>query len=175
VSAAADRESAARLHAGELVSAASAVALLVTMFFFEWYGVDGIPGRATSRALATAENAWHGLTLTRWLMLATIAVTLGSVLIHLSQRSHGAKTHTGLLVCALGTATAAILTYRVLINMPSAASVLDQKLGAVLGLLSAFGIACGGYETMRAERALAQSLAHRGARAEGMEASRISR
>jgi hypothetical protein len=131
------------------------------MFLLEWYGVDGMPGRATSRALATAENAWHALAVTRWLMLATAAVTLGSAVVHVMQRSHGCRTDTGLVVTTLGSLTAVLLTYRVLINLPSATAVVDQKLGAFLGLLSAFAIACGGYETMREERAHAGTLAHR--------------
>lgn len=162
-------ETRLRLTRGELVSAVSALVLLATMFLVEWYGVDGVPGRATSRSLATAKNAWQVLTVTRWLMLATVAVALGSVLVHLTQRSHGAKTSTGLLVCVMGTLTAALLTYRVLINLPSPAAVVDQKLGAFIGVLSAFGIACGGYEAVREERAGAARLSHRSAHAEALE------
>jgi hypothetical protein len=135
---------------GELVSAVSALLLLVVMFAFAWYGVDGIPGR-TSR-LVYAENAWHGLTVVRWLMLAAIAVAIGSLPLHLSQRSHGAHTQTGLTVTLLGTLTAAALIYRVLIALPSPEQVVDQKLGAFLGMICALGIAYGGLESLREER-----------------------
>jgi hypothetical protein len=64
---------APRLRVGALVSATSALALLVIMFATEWYGVAGVPDPSAVRpAVSTAENAWHGLTVTRWVLLATI-------------------------------------------------------------------------------------------------------
>jgi hypothetical protein len=139
-----------RLTHGELLSAASALLLTIAMFGLEWFGVDGIPGRTPS--LAGAENAWHGLTLVRWVMLLTVAAALGSPLLHASQRSHGAATNTSLGVAALGTLTAALLVYRVLIDLPSSDQVVDQKLGAFIGVMCALGIALGGYESMREDR-----------------------
>lgn len=135
---------------GELVSATSALLLLVVMFALAWYGADGIPGR-TAR-LVYAENGWEGLTLVRWLMLLTMAVALGVIPLHFSQRRHGARTETGLLVTVLGTLTAASLIFRVLIVLPSSAQVVDQKLGAFLGVVCAIGIAYGGLESLREER-----------------------
>ena len=135
----------------DLVSAGSALLLLVTMFLSAWYGVDGIPGR-TSR-LVYAENAWEGLTVVRWLIVLTIVTAVGSALLHLSQRSHGARTETGVVVTALGLLTAATLIYRVLISLPAPDRVVDQKLGGFLGVLCALGVAYGGLEALRGERA----------------------
>ncbi len=139
-------EAPRRAQRGELASAAGALALLVLMFAFEWYGVDGIPGRSQ---ISTAENAWHGLTVTRWLMLLTIVVTLGSLVVHATQRDHGTVTDTSGLIVILGTLTAGVLIYRVLIDTPSPGTIVDQKLGAYLGVLSAIVIALGGFD-MRA-------------------------
>jgi hypothetical protein len=152
---------------GELVSASSAVALLVAMFALAWFGVDGIPGR-TAR-LVYAVDAWHGLSLLRWLMLITIAAALATVPLHFSQRNHGARTETGLLVTGLGTVTALGLIFRVLIVLPSSQQVVDQKLGAFLGLLCALGIAYGGLEALREERlrSAATPSGRRGADAAG--------
>ncbi len=124
---------------GELVSSVGALALLVFMFVFAWYGVAGIPGRS---AVVSTEDGWHGLTIIRWLMLLTIAVALGA------HRLRNGST----FVAALGTLTALLLTYRVLIDLPSSQAVVDQKLGAYLALLSAFAIALGGYDSLRAQR-----------------------
>jgi hypothetical protein len=57
------------------------------------------------------------------------------------------------LVAALGALTSVSLLYQALIELPSPSSVLDAKLDAVLGLLSALGITLGGYEPVRQERA----------------------
>jgi hypothetical protein len=145
---------APRIRVGALVSATSALALLVIMFATEWYGVAGVPDPSAVRpAVSTAENAWHGLTVTRWVLLATIAASIGAVVLHASQRQHGNKTDTSLVVAALGALSAVLLIWRVLIVLPAGNRVIDQKLGAFLGLLCALGIAWGGYEAIREQRA----------------------
>ena len=93
---------APRIRVGALVSATSALALLIIMFATEWYGVAGVPDPSAVRpAVSTAENAWHGLTVTRWVLLATIVASIGAVVLHASQREHGNKTDTSLIVAAL--------------------------------------------------------------------------
>jgi hypothetical protein len=152
-----DGQRTPRLRQGAMIAAGSALVLLIVMFAMQWYGVDEMPGRVSAhKPLSHAENAWHGLTLVRWLMLLTIGVAVGSVLLHGSQRTHGAKTDTGALVALLGALTAAVLIDRVLIDLPSANAVVDQKLGAYIGILCAIGIALGGYESMLEERARAR-------------------
>jgi hypothetical protein len=135
---------------GELLSLAGAAAVLVSMFALEWFGLVGIPGR--TRRLTGAENAWHAMPIVRWLMLAAALAPVIGVSIHIPQRSHGTKTSTGPVVTGLGTLTLGVLIVRVLVDLPSPREVVDQKLGAFLGLLGALAIALGGYETLRAER-----------------------
>ena len=142
------------IRVGALVSATSAVALLIIMFATAWYGVAGVPDPSAVRpAVSTAENGWHGLTVTRWVLLATIVASIGAVVLHVSQRAHGNKTDTSLIVATLGTVSAVLLIWRVLIVLPAGNRVIDQKLGAFLGLLCALGIAWGGYEAIREQRA----------------------
>jgi hypothetical protein len=148
------------VHTGELISAASSLLLLLVMFALEWYGVVGLAGRRRS-GITTAENAWSVLTYVRWLMLLTIAVALGSVILHATQKSHGARTDTGLVVAVLGILTAALLVYRVLIVLPETSSVVDVKIGAVLGMACAIGIALGGYESIREQRAQSAGVVQR--------------
>jgi hypothetical protein len=147
-----------RIRVGALVSATSALGLLVIMFAAEWYGVAGVPDPSAVRpAISTAENGWHGLTVTRWVLLAAIVASIGAVVLHASQRGHGNKTDTSLVVAVLGTASAVLLIWRVLIVLPAGHRVIDQKLGAFLGLLCALGIAWGGYEAIREQRARARA------------------
>jgi hypothetical protein len=149
-----------RIHSGELISATCALLLLTIMFALAWYGVVEPTGHIRS-GMNSAENAWHGLSTVRWLMLLTAAVALGSVILHATQRSHGTRTDTSLAVAAFGTLTAGLLVYRVLVDLPASDEVVDAKLGAFLGLLSAIGIALGGYESMREERARRKRLVQR--------------
>jgi hypothetical protein len=88
-------------------------------------------------------------------------VTLGSFLLHQTQRGHGSQTDTSLLVTVLGALSAASVAYRVLISLPAPTEVLDQKLGAVLGVFSAVGIAVGGFDSLREERARSRRLEQR--------------
>ncbi|MGI8428317.1 MAG: hypothetical protein ACR2OB_03220 [Solirubrobacteraceae bacterium] len=154
-----------RLLRGELLSAASALVLLALMFGVEWYGIAGESrGSVLAGGRAGVEDAWHGLTALRWLMLLTIAVAIGSVPLHATQRSHGTQTDTSRAVTTLGVITTALLVYRVMIVLPTPARVVDQKLGALLGLLSAFGIALGGWESMPEQRMRARAVVHRESR-----------
>jgi hypothetical protein len=149
-----------RIRVGALVSAVSALALLVILFAMEWYGVAGVPDPSAVRpAVSTAENGWHGLMVTRWVLVATVVAAIGAVVLHASQREHGTKTDTSLIVAGLGLLSSVLLVYRVLIVLPAGTRVIDQKLGAFLGLLCAFGIAWGGYESIREQRARVRAAA----------------
>lgn len=151
-----------KVYRGELTAAVCALALLALMFLTAWYGVAGVPDPSAARpAVSTAENGWNGLPIVRWVMLVTILVALGSVVLHASQRSHGARTDTSLLIVTLGSLTSLLLIYRVLIVLPEASKVIDQKLGAVLGVACALGIALGGYESVRDQRTLARAISLR--------------
>jgi hypothetical protein len=147
---------------GELVGAVSGLLLLATMFGLKWYGVAAHPSAFAARSASpTAENAWNGLLTLRWLMLLTVFVAVGSLAIRITQRRHGTKTNTGIVVATLGTITALLLTFRVLIALPSPTEVTDQKIGAVLGLLCAVAVALGGFESIRDQRARAQATVRR--------------
>jgi hypothetical protein len=142
-----------RVHVGELVSAVSALLLLILMFAVKWYGVAGVPDPSYARpAVSGAEDAWNALPGVRWILLAAILAAVGSVALHASQRRHGTKTDTSRVVATLGTIAALLLVYRVLIALPGGGTVIDQKLGAVLGLACALGIAWGGYESILEQR-----------------------
>lgn len=151
-----------RIYRGELTSAVSALGLLALMFLAKWYGVAGVPDPSAARpAISSAENAWNGLSIVRWVLLATIVAALGSVILHASQRSHGTRTDTSPVVVTLGSLSSLLLLYRVLIELPQASKVIDQKLGAVLGLACALAITLGGFESIREQRTQARSVAKR--------------
>ena len=153
---------APRVLFGELTSSFSAVLLLVFLFATEWYGVAGVPDPSAARPAVTgAESGWTGLSVVRWVVLITAVVAVGSVVLHASQRRHGTKTDTSRLVAGLGSLTSLLLVYRVLIVLPSSGKVIDQKLGAFLGLVCALGVALGGYESIAEHQARARTVVKR--------------
>ena len=155
-------DGAPRIYRGELTSAVSALLLLVLMFATKWYGVAGVPDPSAARpAISTAENAWDGLTIVRWVMVLGILAALGSVVLHASQRSHGTRTDTSLVILGLGGVTFVLLFYRVLLVLPQSSKVIDQKLGAVLGLTCALGLTLGGVESVNEQRRFARERAAR--------------
>lgn len=158
------RRVAPRVHTGELISVSSALLLVLIMFALKWFGKVGVPEVRRSGMIG-AENAWNTMSMVRWLMLMTILVTVGSVVLHASQRGHGTRTATGAPVAALGTLLALAVGYRVLLVPPNAGSVVDVKLGAFLGLLATIGIALGGLESAREERGRRDDVVHRFRRA----------
>jgi hypothetical protein len=156
-----------------VIAAVAAVLLLILMFAAKWYGVAGVPGTSAHAQAVTTENAWSSMSAVRWVMLLAIIAAVTSLLIHLMHVSRNTIALIRLAVALLGSLTALLLTYRVLINPPSPSDVVDQKLGAVLGLVCAYGIAVGGFESIREQRARARDgirasvgtpIASRGAR-----------
>ena len=142
----------ARTEPGELVSAASAVLLLASMFALAWYGTVRPPGKVTGAGLQSSEDAWNGLSDVRWILLAASLLAVSALALHVSQAGHGTKTETGLVVGLSGGACGVLLVWRVLINLPQPEQVDDAKLGAYLGLLFAWGVALGGWRTIVFER-----------------------
>ncbi len=162
-----------RARAFELLSALSAIALLVSMLALRWFGSVGLPGRTTGAAKLSAVSGWSALTTLRWLVLVTAVVALAAAAVPPHRRARSTRSITGLLVTALGTATAVLLAYRVLISLPDSQRIADQKLGAMIGLLLAFGIACFAYASLREERDAAEREAsvRRPSRGSGPERS----
>jgi hypothetical protein len=142
------------VHTGELLSAVSALLLLVSLFTVKWYGVAGVPDPSYARpAVSSAVDGWNALTGTRWVLLVTIVVAVGSVVLHISQLQHGVQTDTSRVVTGLGALSVVLLVYRVLIALPSPEKVVDQKLGAFIGLACALGVLWGGWESVTDQRA----------------------
>lgn len=144
---------------GELISAVCALALAATMFALRWFGTITPPPTGAVRSATTgSENAWVGLPVVRWVMVAAIAAALAAALWRTATRGHATTSRlASVAVVALGTGAAALLVYRVLIALPSQGEVVDQKLGAYLGLLAAVGIAYGAVDSLAARRAPAGS------------------
>ncbi|HKO28445.1 MAG TPA: hypothetical protein VJU80_13375 [Solirubrobacteraceae bacterium] len=124
-----------RLRRGELLAGTGAVLLLVFLLAGKWYGHG-----------SGARTGWEALTSLRWLLVITIAAALSLVAAQVTRRSPAVPVTLSLLVAVLGPITVLALIYRVLINPPA-----HEQAGAFLGLLSAIGLAYGGYLSLREE------------------------
>jgi hypothetical protein len=151
-----------RPRLGELISAGCALALLILMLATAWYGVAGVPDPTYARpAVSGTETGWDALTVVRWVIVLTEIVAVGAIVLRISQREHGRQTDATRVVTTLGLICSGLLIYRVLIVLPSPDKVLDQKLGALLGLGCALGIALGGHESILDRRSRPATVSHR--------------
>jgi cytochrome bd-type quinol oxidase subunit 2 len=127
-----------RLRRGEMLAGASAVLLAIFLAGGKWYASAG---RADGSL-----TGWQALTDLRWLLLVAILAAVGLVFTQASRRAPAVPVTMSLIVMLLGIVVVLALIYRVLINPAP-----HQQAGAYLGLLSALGIAVGGYLSLRQE------------------------
>ncbi len=133
-----------RLRQGEIIAGVGALALAVCMFLLPWYGLTGRYEQVFSaHGFATSVDGWHGLTINRWLMLATILVVLLLVLAQASLRAPALPVTLSLIATVLGIITSLVLIYRVLIDTPFSGPHISAKVGAYLALLSALVLTYG--------------------------------
>ena len=122
---------ASRVRRGEVLAGAGALLLVVFLLAGNW---------------ARSRSGWDVLVSLRWLLALTILAAFGLMLVQSSRRAPAVPVTMSLLVTVLGAISALALIYRVLINPPA-----HQHAAAYLGLLSAIGLAYGGYLSMRKE------------------------
>jgi len=135
-----------RLRFGEMVAAAGAAVLFLVMFL-DWYGAENGPGGL---------SAWESFTfIDLFLFFLVIIPAIALAVLTTMQRTVALPLSASVLVTALGALASLLILYR-LVNEPGfEASVPDQvvdiKIWAWVGLLSALTIAFGGFMSMRDE------------------------
>ncbi len=141
-----------RLRSGELLVGASALVLLASMFVLDWYGLTGAFSPTAQRlGLPVAVNAWDGLTIMRWLLLATVGCALALVYFQASRRAPALPVTLSAVVTVLSVITALALVYRVLINQPGPGDVVQARAGAYVGLAGALALVYGAWRSLRQE------------------------
>jgi hypothetical protein len=147
-----------RLRRCDRVIGAGALALLVILFLFKWYGVSS-HASVGGVSFSTSANGWHTFTNSRWLWLVTIVVALAAVWAKVDQRGLALPGRPGELVGGLGALSMIFILYRI-INHPTATASTTVagihytasagiKIGIWLGLIAAAAITYGGYLEMQ--------------------------
>jgi hypothetical protein len=142
----------ARLRRGEWLAAAGSAVLLISIFALPWYAVKA-PYRPTASLLGvgTSHDGWSSLSHIRWLLLVTVLTGLALGYLQATRRAPALPSTFSAIVTVLAVISVLVLIYRVLINEPGADSVVDQRVGAYIGLISACVILYGGFESLRRE------------------------
>lgn len=150
-----------RLRRGELIAGGAAVVLLVLLFVPEWYSLKStFTPTATVLGAHTSWNGWWGLSGARYLTLVTILVAFALAYFQAATPAPGLPATLSVIATVLGAANLIAVLYRVLAGPPTAGALLDQQVGAWLGLLASIGIACGAFASLREEGGPDPDLLH---------------
>ena len=147
-----------KLNTGEKISAVSAILLFIFMFF-DWFGVkvSGVSG-FSGEISGSGGSAWDALDVIPIFLMLAIIVALGVAVIRLTDADLEPPISLNAIVAALGGFAVLLILYRI-ISPPDFGSFggvsvdATLKFGIFLGLISAAGIAYGGYSAMREEGA----------------------
>jgi hypothetical protein len=145
-----------KLNTGEKIAGVSAVLLFIFMFL-DWFGVE-ISGEDGSVAFGSGAggSAWDALDFIPIILVITIVVALVSVFLRLSDSDYEPPISINVAVAVLGGLSTLLILYRI-IDPPGFGTFggvsVDATLefGIFLGLVTAAGIAYGGYRGMQEE------------------------
>lgn len=149
-----------RLRRSDQVTGVGAIALLIFLFVFKWYGVSSSSSVGGASFSASA-NGWNAFTNSRWLWIITIIAALAVVWMKVAQRELQLPVQPSVIVAGLGALSTIFILYRI-INHPTAgasgtiagvhySASAGIKIGIWLGLIAAAAITYGGYLAMQEE------------------------
>lgn len=145
-----------KLGTGEKIAGGAAILLFVFMFF-DWFGVEvsGVPG-FSGTVPSSGGSAWDALDFIPIVLVLAIVVALVMVGLRLAESATEPAVPISAVVTVLGVISVLLILYRI-VDPPGGSSFggvsvdTNLQVGIFLGLLSAAGIAYGGYSTMREE------------------------
>ncbi len=141
-----------RLRRGEVIAAAGAVVLLISLILLPWYGLSGAVQRnAAALGITTTISGWDALTDLRWLILVTAIVALALAFAQATSHAPAFPVSLSVIATLLGALTSLALIYRVLINVPGPSDLVSARAGAYVGLLSALALTVGAFLSLREE------------------------
>jgi hypothetical protein len=145
-----------KLNTGEKIAGVSAVLLFIVMFF-DWFGVEVSGSNGFSGTVPGAGgSAWDALEFIPIILVITIVVALINVFLRLSDSDYEPPVSINVAVAVLGGLSTLLVLFRI-IDPPGFGTfggiTVDATLefGIFLGLVTAAGIAYGGYRGMQEE------------------------
>jgi hypothetical protein len=145
-----------KLNTGEKIAGVSAVLLFIVMFF-DWFGVEVSGSNGFSGTVPGAGgSAWDALDFIPIVLVITIVVALVNAFLRLSDSEYEPPLSMNVVVAVLGGLSTLLVLFRI-IDPPGFGTFggvsIDATLefGIFLGLITAAGIAYGGYRGMQEE------------------------
>ena len=147
-----------RLRRSDQIIGGSAIAFLIFLFIFKWYGVSA-GSSVGGVSFSSSANGWNAFHNSRWLWLLTIIAALLLVAVDAGMLKIESPVHPGAIVAGLGALSTVFIIYRIVHHPTAGGSTTfgsatvsysaGIKIGIWLGLIAAVGITYGGYLRMR--------------------------
>jgi hypothetical protein len=142
-----------RLRRGEIVAAASALALFVVMFL-SWYGTAGVTAQQEKLIAAgggdTTASAWQSYDVLDFYLLLVVVAALVLALLTATERSPALPVGASVITTVLAALGVLLVLVRIL-DQPGPNDAVSVKYGAWLGLASTAGILVGALLSLREE------------------------
>src|SRR3954454_15610352 len=146
-----------RLTQGEKIAGVSGIALILIMFIFKWFGLKFSGGAgAVGFSVEGARNAWGSYGFIDIVLFITVVAAVGLAAIKASDADGGLPVAASAIVAGLGILSVVLIIISII--SPPDFGVGDisgvdhtRKIGVWLGLISAIGIAYGGWLAMQEE------------------------
>jgi hypothetical protein len=140
-----------RLSTGEKIAGVSAILLFIFMFF-DWFTVSASNGFVS---VSVGGSAWDALDVIPIILLIAILAAVGVAVVRLTEADFEPTISMNAVVAILGIVSVLLILYRIISPPDSGFSgvSVDPAVGIFLGLISAAGIAYGGYRAMQEEGA----------------------
>ena len=141
-----------RLRRGEWTVGGGAALLAASMFLMPWYGVQSVlaPELAIS-GHPTSWDGWNGLSHLRYLVLITILLGLALVWLQATRRAPALPVTFSMIVGVFSLITTVALIWRVLIDTPGLATLIERKYGGFIGIAASAVMFYGAYLSLRKE------------------------
>lgn len=145
-----------QLRRPQWLMAGGAIALFIVTFFFKWFGASiATEVGGVSLGFHLDLNAWHSLTNTRWLLLATILAALFRVGAEAKGRNLDLPIPASAIVALLAGLSGLAVLDRIIdhphLNVADGPTTLHYgaELGIYLGFIACIAIVAGAFEDLR--------------------------
>jgi hypothetical protein len=148
-----------RLSLGDKIAGGAAIALLLIMFIFKWFGVEAEQNIAGIDSSITW-NAWQAFSFIDIILFITILAALGMAYVHASRTDIDLPVSLSVVVTALGILSTLLILFRIISPPDFEIGGFDltgeglnntREIGAFLGLIAAAALAYGGWRAMEEE------------------------
>ncbi len=148
-----------RLSMGDKIAGASAIALLLIMTIFKWFGLE-VESSVAGFGVSDSLNAWKSFSFIDIILLITALAALAMVYLHASSTRVDLPVSISVIVTALGALSVLLILFRILSPPDFETGGVDvagvdisntREIGAFLGLLAAAALTYGGFRAMQEE------------------------